>query len=518
MLSAVEKGLAKQSSHVIFAPRMIKQRASPERCPSGIEGFDDISGGGFPKNHLHLVHGDPGVGKTTLAMQFLFRGKAEGEPCLYITLSETADELQGVAASHGWKLEGIHLFDLSAVGELLKGDSQNTLFHPAEVELAQTTDLLLREIARIQPARVVFDSLSELRLLAESPLRYRRQILALKQFFIGRKCTVLLLDDSSASRADEQIQSLVHGVVNLQQLEPEYGAERRRINIEKMRGVKFSGGFHDYVIVEGGIEIFPRLIAGEHAPKLVPEPIPSGIPQLDQLLGGGLDRGTSNLILGPSGCGKSTLALHYAVTMAKRGEKAAIFAFDENIETLILRAEALRLPLSEYLECGLIQLQQVNPAELSPGELALKIRRAVENENVRMIVIDSLNGYTNAMPHEKHLTLQLHELLAYLGHKGVLSILVVAQHGMIGPMGTTVDLTYLSDTAVLLRYFEAAGAVRQAISVFKKRSGRHERTIREFQISPEGLHVGEPLVAFQGVLTGVPKFHGEPSAMLQPRA
>ena len=493
---------------------MSNAKRVPERCRAGVEGLDDILGGGFPRNRLHLIHGQPGVGKTTLAMQFLLRGKAENEKCLYITLSETSEELLAVAAAHGWDWSGIALFDLSSVDEMLRAESQNTLFHPAEVELSQTADMILREISRTQPTRVVFDSLSELRLLAQSPLRYRRQILLMKQFFIGRKCTVLLLDDSSASRADEQIQSLVHGVVALEQFEPEYGAERRRINVEKMRGVKFSGGYHDYIIQEGGIVVFPRLIASEHAKNFRPEPIPSGIAEFDELLGGGFDRGTSNLIIGPAGSGKSTLAIHYAMTLAERGERTAFYAFDENIGTLTARAEAVSQNLSKHLKSEMICLRQVNPAELSPGELTLKIRRAVEEENVRMVVIDSLNGYTNAMPEEKYLTLQLHELLAYLGHKGVISILVVAQHGMVGPMHVPVDLTYLSDTAVLLRYFEAAGEVRQAISVFKKRSGKHERTIREFQLGSQGIRIGKPLTEFQGVLTGVPQFLGNASSML----
>ena len=494
---------------------MSKKAGTPDRCRSGIEGLDDILGGGFPRNRLHLVHGHPGVGKTTLALQFLLQGKRENEKCLYITLSETSEELQAVASSHGWDLSNIHLFDLSSVDDLLKAESQNTLFHPSEVELGQTAELLLREIARVQPTRVVFDSLSELRLLAQSPLRYRRQILLMKQFFVGRQCTVMLLDDSSATRADEQIQSIVHGVVALEQLEPEYGAERRRVNIEKMRGVRFSGGYHDYIIIEGGIVVFPRLIAAEHARQFEPQSIPSGISGFDSLLGGGFDRGTSNLIIGPSGCGKSTLAIHYAMTMANRGEKTAYFAFDENLGTLIARVRALGQDIAPALDKGMISLHQVNPAELSPGELTLKIRRAVEENDVKLVVIDSLNGYTNAMPQEKFLTLQLHELLAYLGHKGVISIMVVAQHGMVGHMSVPVDLTYLSDTAVLLRYFEAMGTVKQAISVFKKRSGRHERTIREFQLGPEGIRIGEPITAFQGVLTGVPHFVGDTSSMMR---
>ena len=479
-----------------------------------MDGLDDILGGGLPGNRLHLIHGPPGVGKTTLAMQFLLQGKAEKEKCLYITLSETAEELLAVAHAHGWDLNDIAVFDLSSVDEMLKAEAQNTLFHPSEVELSQTMDMILREISRAQPTRVVFDSLSELRLLAQSPLRYRRQILMLKQFFIGRKCTVLLLDDSTSSRVDEQIQSLVHGVIALEKFEPEYGAERRRINVEKMRGVKFSGGYHDYIIQEGGIVVFPRLIASQHAKEFRPEPISSGIAEFDELLGGGFDRGTSNLIIGPAGSGKSTLAIHYAMTIADRGEKTAFYAFDENLGTLVTRAEAVNQRLSKYLESDLISMRQVNPAELSPGELTLRIRRAVEDDGVRMVVIDSLNGYTNAMPEEKYLTLQLHELLAYLGHRGVISILVVAQHGMVGPMHVPVDLTYLSDTAVLLRYFEAAGEVKQAISVFKKRSGRHERTIREFQLGSAGIRIGKPLAEFQGVLSGVPQFLGSSKEML----
>jgi circadian clock protein KaiC len=482
---------------------------APPRLATGSAGLDSVLQGGFPANRLYLVEGDPGTGKTTLALQFLLEGARRGEPVLYVTLSETKEELTAVADSHGWSLDGVTLHELVPPEESLKAESQYTIFHPSEVELGETTRAVVAEVERIQPRRVVFDSLSEMRLLARDPLRYRRQILALKQFFAGRKSTVLLLDDRTSADADLQVQSIAHGVLMLEQLELDYGAERRRLRVSKLRGSRFRGGFHDFAIRTGGVEVFPRLVAAGRRAEFKPETVASGVVELDALLGGGLDRGTSTLVLGPAGCGKSSLAAHFAAASARRGERAAAFIFDEGVNTYLNRAAGLGTDLRAALEAGHLTVQQVDPAELSPGEFTSAVCKAVEQEESRLVVIDSLNGYMQAMPDERFLTSQMHELLTYLNQQGVVTLLLMAQHGFMGSMTAPVDVSYLADTVVLLRYFEAAGAIRRAISVVKKRTGRHEDTIREMRLSASrGIEVGEPLTGFRGVLTGVPVLTG----------
>lgn len=476
-------------------------------CPMGIEGLDDILGGGLPRNRIYLVQGDPGVGKTTLALQFLRQGAKLGETGLYITLSETKEELEAVAESHGWNLDQIQLFELSSLEEKLQGETESTFFHPSEVELNRTTKALLAEVERVKPVRVVFDSLSEMRMLAETPLRYRRQILQLKQFFAGRKCTVLFLDDRSAGARDLQIESIAHGVFCLHRSSPEYGISRRQLNIQKIRGVKYREGNHDLIIQKGGLVIFPRLVAAEHHAPFKRESFSSGIKELDALLGGGLDRGTGNMFMGPPGTGKSTMAIKFALAAAKRGERVCFYIFDETKATLVARAKQLEMDIQPYIKSGVIKVNQVDPAEISPGELVHRIRRAVIEDKTRLIIIDSINGYLNAMPEERFLNLQLHELLAFLNQQGVITIMVLAQQGLVGTMQSTVDLTYLADTVVLLRYFESRGVLKQALSVIKKRSGNHERTIREIKMGKGGIIVGQPLTDLQGVLTGVPTFH-----------
>jgi circadian clock protein KaiC len=472
----------------------------------GIEGLDDVLGGGVPRNRIYLVQGDPGVGKTTLALQFLLEGARLGETSLYITLSETREELEMVAESHAWDLKKIKLFELSSMQESLNGETESTFFHPSEVELNRTTKALLDEVERVKPLRVVFDSLSEMRMLAETPLRYRRQILQLKQYFAGRKCTVLLLDDRSTNARDLQVESIAHGVLCLNRSSPDYGISRRQLTIQKIRGVKFREGNHDLIIQKGGLVIFPRLVAAEHHVNFKRESFPSGIKELDALLGGGLDRGTSNMFMGPPGTGKSTIAIKFALAAAKCREKVLFFAFDETIGTMKNRAAKLGMDIEPHVKSGLIQVEQIDPAEISPGELAHRIRDAVTKDKIRMVVIDSINGYLHAMPEERYLNLQLHELLAFLNQQGVITIMVLAQQGLVGAMSATVDLTYLADTVIMLRYFEARGEVKQALSVIKKRSGNHERTIREIKIGKNGIEVGKPLTNLQGVLTGTPSF------------
>lgn len=484
--------------------------ANKQRNPlvaTGITGFDDIIGGGFSPRRLYLIEGDPGAGKTTLALQYLLEGRQRGERGLYVTLSETREELDGVAQSHGWSLEGIEICELIPSEESLLPEAQARMFHPSEVELSETTKAVLAEVERIEPTRVVFDSLSELRLLAQSPLRYRRQILALKQFFSGRNCTVLLLDDRTSESADLQLHSLAHGVVVLQQLAPEYGAERRRLRVIKMRGKRFRGGFHDFSILEGGLEVYPRLVASEHRQPFLAGQLSSGVPEIDQLLGGGLDRGTSALLMGPAGSGKSSLAIQYAVAAAERGEHAIVYTFDESLTTLLSRMAGLGIDLATHVDSGLIDVQQIDPGELSPGEFIHRLRGGTEVLGAKVVVIDSLNGYLSAMPEERFLIIQLHELLTYLGQRGVVTLLVVAQHGILGSgMQSPVDASYLADSVVLFRYYEAQGSLHRAISVVKKRSGFHEATLRQLRLSDQGIWVGEPLTNFQGVLTGTPTF------------
>ena len=478
--------------------------AAPGPAKTGVRGLDDVLVGGLPRNRLYLIQGLPGVGKTTLALQFLLEGVRLGEPVLYITLSETKEELLEVADSHKWDLSGVTLFELSALEERLKGEVDTTFFHPSEIELQRTTQAYLEEVEHVKPVRLVFDSLSEMRMLAETPLRYRRQILQLKQFFAGRKCTVLMLDDCSASDHDLQIESLAHGVIRLTRSVADYGTPRRQLIVQKVRGLKFREGVHDFTLHTGGVEVFPRLVAADLRMETALELMPSGITQMDKLLAGGLDRGTSTMFMGPPGTGKSTLALKFCYEAARRGEKVLFFTFDETLAILHARTRALGMDLRPFVENGLLQLVQVDPAEISPGELAFRVQRAVLDHHVRVVAIDSLNGYMNAMPEERYLQLQLHELLSFLNQHGVATLMVLVQQGLIGSMTSTVDLTYLADTVVLLRYYELRGSVRQAVSVIKKRSGNHERTIREMTVSKGGIEVGEPLANFHGVLSGTP--------------
>jgi circadian clock protein KaiC len=481
---------------------------------TGIEGLDDVLSGGLRPNRLYLVEGVPGSGKTTLSLQFLLEGARLGEAVLYITLSETKEELQEVAESHGWSLDGITIRELVPSESALHPEEQYTMFHPADVELSETTKTILSDVERIQPTRVVFDSLSEFRLLAGNPLRYRRQILALKQFFSGRQCTVMLLDDLTSTERDLQVQSIAHGVVLLDQLNPEYGAERRRLRVVKFRGVKFRGGYHDYTIVRGGLEVFPRLVAAEHRRDKPLTRLSSGLAPLDSLLGGGIEQGTSTIIVGPPGTGKSTLAAQFAAAAAARGEHAALFIFDESRNTLLSRAAGLGITLSEHMENGRITVQQVDPAELSPGEFVHAVRQAVDKHHAAIVVIDSLNGYLAAMPSERYLVIQLHELLTYLGQCGVATLMVGAHQGLIGmQMNAPVDASYLADAILLLRYFEDRGRIREAISVIKKRGGEHERNIREFSLSNGRIEIGEPLDGFRGVLTGIPTLEGQTESL-----
>ncbi len=493
------------------------QSSSDQLCPTGVAGLDEILAGGLPCGCFHLMQGDPGSGKTTVALQFLFEGLRRGESVLYITLSETKAELQRVTRSHGWSLDGIPLVELSAIESLLRPEVQTTVFHVAEVELSKVAGVLLHEIRKHKPARLVFDSLSEFRLMAETPLRYRRQLLSLKQEVAQYGSTVLLLDDKMGDTligTDPHVLSLAHGVIEMEQLSPDYGKSRRRLRVLKMRGVQFREGYHDYIIKKGGLQLFPRLVAAEHRTEFKAEAISSGNKEFDALLGGGLDRGTTTLILGAAGTGKSTLALQYVTRMAERGERSVVFAFDETRNIILTRANALGLRLSGHVESGLVNIRQVDPAEISPGEFAHAVFAAVE-AGAKLVIIDTLNGYLNAMPGEQFLSNQLHELSAYLNQQGTITIFIVAQHGLVAGSDAPVDLSYLADTVVSLRFFEAAGVVKQAISVIKKRSGQHERTIREFAVEADrGIHIGEPLREFQGVLAGTPVFRGRAEQMM----
>lgn len=486
------------------------EASNPALVKTGADGMDHILRGGLVPNRLYLVEGDPGSGKTTLATQFLMEGVRLGESCLFVTLSESDEELRASATSHGWSLEGIKIVEVIASEESLKPDARYTMYHPSEVELGETIRAVIAEAEQARPARLVFDSMSELRLLAQNQLRYRRQILALKQFFARRRCTVLFIDDKTGDMGDTHLHSIAHGVISMERHSPEYGAMRRRLQIIKMRGKDFRAGYHDYTIRRGGVEVFPRLIAAEHKAPYHRELVLSGLEPLDALLGGGLARGTSSLILGPAGTGKSSVATRYAVAAADRGEHAAMFLFDESTETLLERSEALGMDLEGLEKAGRVSLRQVDPAELSSGEFAHAVRRMVEQEQSRIVVIDSLNGYLNAMPSERHLTLHLHELLTYLSQQGVTTLLIMAQHGLVGgSVQVPVDASYLADTVILMRYFEVVGEVRQAISVIKKRTGRHERTIRELQFQGEkGIIIGEPVRDVHGVLNGSPIYIG----------
>ncbi len=494
------------------------RRIEPRRLVStGIPGLDDILGGGLTADRLYLLEGTPGTGKTTLSVQFLRDGAARGEPGLYVTLSETADELRAAAATHGWSLDAIEIYEL--VGELgLDADSEQSILHPSEVELGETVKEVIDRVDHLKPARVVFDSLSELRLLAHNPLRYRRQILALKQFFAKRRCTVLMLDDRTSEPSDQQLHSIAHGVISLEQAPREFGAERRRLRILKMRGIKFRGGYHDFLLATGGLTVFPRLVAAEHHAAFDAAPASTGSVGLDLLLGGGLVPGTTALFIGPSGVGKTTTSVRCMLAALERGEHATYFLFDEGLATLLARSMALGMDLRPHLEAGRLTITQIDPAELAPGEFAWKVRAAVEERASRFIVLDSLNAYLHAMPDEQFLILQVHELITYLNRQGVTTLLVLGQHGIVGDVRSDIDLSYLSDGILLFRFFEAQGEVRSAMSVVKSRVNAHERTIREFRLTGAGLQVGEALRDFQGVLTGLTSYRGTTALLGGPSA
>ncbi len=491
----------------------------PATISTGNDGLDIILKGGLPEKRLYLIEGAPGSGKTTLALQFLRDGVRKGEKALYITLSETKEELSAVAMSHGWDIDEFDVFEFSSASDIFGDGREQSILHPWEMELNETIRLIQNEVERIQPKRIVFDSLSEMRLLAQDPLRYRRQVLALKQFFAGRDTTVLLIDDmtGSADERDAHLHSLCHGVITLERLTLDFGAARRRLQVQKLRGVDFTAGFHDFTIRKGGLQIYPRLIASSHHSEFTGEATHSGIRELDNLLGGGPLRGTSALVTGPAGSGKTTIALQYLFAACERGEPCAVYEFDERIGTLLSRAKAFNLDLQPHIDNGTLIIEQIDPAEISPGEFATKVRFEVETRNVRMIVIDSLNGYVSAMPQEQHLILQMHELLSYLSHKGVVTFLINPQNGLVGTMTTNLNISYIADTVILLRFFEAEGRVRKAISVLKNRGGAHEDTIRELRIDSGGVRVGDPLSLFRGILTGTPEYLGAQAPLMEDR-
>jgi circadian clock protein KaiC len=486
-----------------------------DKANFGIAGLDEVTAGGLTRGRLFLLEGSPGTGKTTIATQFLMAGAAAGESALYITLSETEDELRAGAASHGWSLDGIDIFELVPPESLLDDEQQQSLLYSADLELGETTKRIFQSFEQSKPDRVVLDSLSEIRLLAQSSLRYRRQILALKHYFARSGATVLMLDDLSSEANDRTMHSVAHGVVRLEQLSLEYGSERRRMRVVKYRGQRYRGGFHDFVIDTGGIRVFPRLISAEHRIAFRRDVLPTQSAELNALLGGGVERGSSTLILGPAGTGKSLLALGFVSNAVRRGEKAAMFVFDEELGLLFERARGLGIDLDSMVKSDRLIIEQVDAAELTPGELSERVRECVEENEARTVVIDSLNGYQAAMPGEHALILHMHELLQYLNRRGASTFLTVAQHGLVGDMKAPVDVTYLADTVILLRYFEARGRVRRAISVIKKRTSAHEDTIREYRISSEGIKLGEPLTGFQGVLRGVPELIGEDTQLLE---
>jgi circadian clock protein KaiC len=473
---------------------------------TGIPRFDVILRGGLPRHRLHLVEGTPGTGKTTFAQRFLLEGVANGERCLYVTLSETEEELTASAASHGWSFEGIDIFELvPAEAEL---ERQQTVLYPAEAEFTETMQMITERIEATKPERVVIDSLAELRLLAQERLHYRRQLLVLKRFLQGRNVTTLLLDDKTGNDDEGDTHSIVHGVISLEQIERNYGASRRRLRVAKMRGTSYQSGWHDFALTTGDVLVFPSLIADDHKVQVEGLAVSSGVASLDELLGGGLDRGTTTMLVGPSGAGKSSMALHFAMAAIKQGEHAAYFSFEEAFPTVSYRAGALGLDMVGAVEAGTLHWNRAIPSRLSPGEFVWQVQREVEDRAARVVVIDSLNSYLGAMPEEKSLVLQLHELLTYLNNQGVVTILILAQQGVVGATHTPIDLSFLSDAEVMLRFFEAGGELRKAISVIKKRTGVHGLAIREFQLFPNGLQVGPPLLNLQGVLTGVPAYTG----------
>jgi circadian clock protein KaiC len=501
----------------------VKQTPRDKRISSGIEELDYILGGGFPANRLFLIEGAPGSGKTTLALQFLLAGAKNSETGLYVTFSESDDEIRSVADSHGWNMEGIHLQELSTLGDRLRSEEQYTVFQPADVELSETTQRVIDEVRRLSPKRVVIDSLSEIRLVARDPLRYRRQILALKDILSQCDCTVLFLEDHTLGNPDLLLQSVAHGVVLLDKAQSEYGGIRRKLQITKMRGGPSLEGMHDFAIRPGGLQVFRRLVAGDSVSsgKQAKHHLDGGDgglktknAELDLLVGGSMRWGTGVVLAGPAGTGKSTLGIQIISAAAQEGYKTCAFLFDEARATYTERAANVSLDLSGHIESGQVQVHQVDPNELSPGEFAYRVRKQVEEQGVRVVVIDSLNGYLTAMTSERFLLAQLHELLAFLNAHSVLTIMTTAQHGMLNNEdATSFELTYLADVVVYLRYFEAGGRVRKAISVIKNRLSAHETSIREFKITGKGLEIGAPLRNFEGTLSGTPKYLGDSSAL-----
>lgn len=481
----------------------IQNTSSVAFISTGIPGLDNVLGGGLTRDRLYLVEGDPGSGKTTLALQYLAEGAARGETVLYITLAETEVELRAVAQAHGMSLDGITVHEVIPEESMLDPSEQYTVLHPSEVELGETNNMILELVEKLNPTRVVLDSLSELQLLSGSPLRYRRHVLALKQYFAKRACTALLLDDKTSLRGDQQVRSIAHCVISLQHTDSEYGAERRLVRVLKYRGVAFRRGPHDYAIVTGGLVVYPRIVAAESRELTPRAQVSSGLAQLDLLLGGGIEEGSSTLISGPPGTGKSSVAVQFVKAVTDRGEQAAIFLFEESFNTLLNRSLGIGIDLREPFESGLLTVHQIDPAEMSPGEFSHAVCGAADR-GAKVVVIDSLNGYLNAMPEAGFLATHLHEILTYLGQRGALTFLVGVQQGLVGNMSTGMEVSYLADNVLILRYFEAQGAVQKAISVFKKRGSRHETTLRRFDITPRGIAVGQVLNNFQGILTGVP--------------
>lgn len=486
-----------------------------KQAASGIPGLDDILAGGFAAGCLFLIEGRPGTGKTTLALRYLIEGASQDESGLYVTLSETRAELLKGAASHGWSIAApLEVFEVQPPDSVLDPKQAQTLLYSSDLELGETVKMVFAAVERVKPARIVIDSLSEFRLLSQGSLRYRRQLLAMKHYFARSGATVLALDDLTAQPDDATAHSLAHGVLRLEELTPNYGAERRRLRVMKYRGRQFRGGYHDFTIKTGGLEVYPRLISSEHHKDFEPGVVKSGNVELDALLGGGLERGSSTLVLGPAGAGKSLLVLQFIAAACGRGEKVGFFVFDEERGLLFRRSKGLGIDLERLANTGNLIIYQVDTAELSPGEFAHRVQGVVERLGASVVAIDSLNGYQQAMPEEHSLILHMHELLQFLNRRGASTFVTVAQHGLVGDMKTPVDVTYLADSVILLRFFEADGRVRRAISVIKKRTGFHEDTIREFRISNKGLSLGEPLSGFQGVLRGVPTYRGSRDPLL----
>ena len=490
-----------------------KKRPVEKRCAStGIAGLDNILNGGLARGRTFLVEGNPGTGKTTIALQYLLAGAAQGERGLYVTMSETRDELHAGAASHGWSLGDIEVFELTPPENLLTAEQQQSLLYSSDLELGETTQRIFEAFEAAKPARVVLDSLSEIRLLAQGSLRYRRQILALKHFFATRATTVLMLDDLTTDENDKTVHSVAHGVIRLEELAPEFGSDRRRLRVLKYRGNPFRGGYHDFVIETGGVRVFPRLIASEHRREFARSTLDTGHKPLDKLLGGGVERGSSVLILGPAGAGKSIIALTFLSSAVRRGERVAMFVFDEELGLLVDRAKGLGINLEAVRRKGLLRLVQIDAAELTPGEFTAHVRESIEAFGAKSVIIDSINGYQAAMPEERSLILHMHELLQFCNRSGATTFVTVAQHGLLGvDMRAPIDLTYLADTVILLRYFEVTGEVRRAVSIVKKRTSAHENTIREYSLTNRGIVVGPPLTKLHGVLRGVPTMVGEES-------